>query len=169
MLQNTGNTGKYWEIQQNAAKYCKKTGKYSKIMENIAIFRKSYGLNHLIREILTLWEDLEALGGALKVLVANYSLFFAIVAEEKDSVESSYTAKDLAVLEGLEAVRKRPGMYIGSTDSRGLMHCLWEIIDNAVDEALGGHCKKIEINLAADCLFSPALQTQDLNDLPETH
>jgi DNA gyrase subunit B len=72
------------------------------------------------------------------------------VAEENANVESSYTAKDLAVLEGLEAVRKRPGMYIGSTDSRGLMHCLWEIIDNAVDEALGGHCKTIEINLAAD-------------------
>lgn len=88
--------------------------------------------------------------GALTYIYANSSLFFAVVAEEKDSVESSYTAKDLAVLEGLEAVRKRPGMYIGSTDSRGLMHCLWEIIDNAVDEALGGHCKTIEINLAAD-------------------
>ena len=66
------------------------------------------------------------------------------------AVISSYTAKDLSVLEGLDAVRKRPGMYIGTTDSRGLMHCLWEIIDNAVDEALAGHCQKIEINLAAD-------------------
>lgn len=65
-------------------------------------------------------------------------------------VEDSYTAKDLAVLEGLEAVRKRPGMYIGSTDSRGLMHCLWEIIDNAVDESLAGHCKKIIVNLESD-------------------
>ena len=66
------------------------------------------------------------------------------------AIISSYTAKDLSVLEGLDAVRKRPGMYIGTTDSRGLMHCLWEIIDNAVDEALAGHCQKIEINLAAD-------------------
>ena len=49
-----------------------------------------------------------------------------------------YEARHLLVLEGLEAVRKRPAMYIGSTDTRGLMHCLWEIIDNAVDEALGG-------------------------------
>jgi len=47
-----------------------------------------------------------------------------------------YEARHLLVLEGLEAVRKRPAMYIGSTDTRGLMHCLWEIIDNAVDEAL---------------------------------
>ncbi|MGH8828221.1 MAG: DNA gyrase/topoisomerase IV subunit B [Jiangellaceae bacterium] len=61
-----------------------------------------------------------------------------------------YTARHLSVLEGLEAVRKRPGMYIGSTDSRGLMHCLWEIIDNAVDEALGGHCTRVEVVLRAD-------------------
>jgi DNA gyrase subunit B len=62
----------------------------------------------------------------------------------------AYTARNLLVLEGLEAVRKRPGMYIGSTDSRGLMHCLWEIIDNAVDEALAGHGDRIEVHLYAD-------------------
>ena len=71
-------------------------------------------------------------------------------AEQVRSVEKSYSAKDLSVLEGLDAVRKRPGMYIGSTDGRGLMHCLWEIIDNAVDESLAGYCKKIEINLEKD-------------------
>ncbi|MDJ0341570.1 DNA topoisomerase IV subunit B [Streptomyces sp. H10-C2] len=63
---------------------------------------------------------------------------------------SNYTARHLLVLEGLEAVRKRPGMYIGSTDSRGLMHCVWEIIDNSVDEALGGHCDRIEVFLRDD-------------------
>ena len=66
------------------------------------------------------------------------------------SAESSYTARHLSVLEGLEAVRKRPGMYIGTTDSRGLMHCLWEIIDNAVDEALAGNCSHIRVVLHAD-------------------
>jgi len=61
-----------------------------------------------------------------------------------------YTARHLSVLEGLDAVRKRPGMYIGSTDSRGLMHCLWEIFDNSVDEALVGHCTAIDVVLHAD-------------------
>ena len=63
---------------------------------------------------------------------------------------TDYSARHLSVLEGLEAVRKRPGMYIGSTDSRGLMHCLWEIIDNSVDEALAGYGREIEVVLHAD-------------------
>jgi DNA gyrase subunit B len=63
---------------------------------------------------------------------------------------SDYSARHLSVLEGLEAVRKRPGMYVGSTDSRGLMHCLWEIIDNSVDEALGGFGTAIEVILHSD-------------------
>lgn len=66
------------------------------------------------------------------------------------SQESSYSARHLTVLEGLEAVRKRPGMYIGTTDSRGLMHCLWEIIDNSVDEALAGHGNDIRVTLHDD-------------------
>jgi len=63
---------------------------------------------------------------------------------------ADYSARHLSVLEGLEAVRKRPGMYVGSTDSRGLMHCLWEIIDNSVDEALGGHGNDINVVLKGD-------------------
>ena len=66
------------------------------------------------------------------------------------SAADGYSARHLTVLEGLEAVRKRPGMYIGSTDGRGLLHCLWEIFDNAVDEALNGHCSRIEVILHAD-------------------
>jgi len=64
--------------------------------------------------------------------------------------QEQYSARHLSVLEGLEAVRKRPGMYIGTTDSRGLMHCLWEIIDNSVDEALGGFGSQIEVILHPD-------------------
>ncbi len=65
-------------------------------------------------------------------------------------MDASYNARHLLVLEGLEAVRKRPGMYVGSTDTRGLMHCLWEIIDNGVDEALAGACRLIQVILHAD-------------------
>lgn len=63
---------------------------------------------------------------------------------------SSYSARHLSVLEGLEAVRKRPGMYIGSTDQRGLMHCVWEIIDNGVDEALEGYGDLIAVTVHDD-------------------
>jgi DNA gyrase subunit B len=65
-------------------------------------------------------------------------------------VDASYNARHLLVLEGLEAVRKRPGMYVGSTDTRGLMHCLWELVDNAVDEALAGVCDRILVRLLPD-------------------
>ncbi|MGH3319318.1 MAG: DNA gyrase/topoisomerase IV subunit B [Streptosporangiaceae bacterium] len=69
---------------------------------------------------------------------------------EPRQARDAYSARHLAVLEGLEAVRKRPGMYIGSTDGRGLMHCLWELVDNAVDEALAEHCARIEVVLRPD-------------------
>jgi DNA gyrase subunit B len=87
------------------------------------------------------------------VLLGRWEIASAPVATKSNnevSADNQYTAKDLSVLEGLDAVRKRPGMYIGTTDSRGLMHCLWEIIDNSVDEALAGFCTSIEINLEAD-------------------
>jgi DNA gyrase subunit B len=64
--------------------------------------------------------------------------------------KDEYTAADLTALEGLEAVRKRPGMYIGSTGERGLHHLIWEVVDNAVDEALAGFCDTIDVTLTAD-------------------
>ena len=70
--------------------------------------------------------------------------------KKKSSVASSYTARDITVLEGLEPVRKRPGMYIGGTGAPGLHHLVWEIVDNAVDEVINGHATTIGVTLHKD-------------------
>ena len=77
------------------------------------------------------------------------------MAEQNHSAD--YTAQDIQVLEGMEAVRRRPGMYIGSTDHRGLHHLIYEIVDNAVDEAMAGYCTNVTINILA----SGAVQVED--------
>jgi DNA gyrase subunit B len=70
--------------------------------------------------------------------------------KDRQAVPGKYTADDITVLEGLEPVRKRPGMYIGSTGSSGLHHLIWEVVDNAVDEAMAGYCTHVDVTLLAD-------------------
>src|SRR6202789_3247215 len=76
------------------------------------------------------------------------------VASRSPSAEAGYTARDIEVLEGLEPVRRRPGMYIGGTDEKALHHLFAEVIDNAMDEALAGHADWIEVEMEADGFIS---------------
>ncbi|MGV0801948.1 ATP-binding protein, partial [Mycolicibacterium elephantis] len=72
------------------------------------------------------------------------------MAAQKKSAPKEYGADAITILEGLEAVRKRPGMYIGSTGERGLHHLIWEVVDNSIDEAMAGYATRVDVKLLAD-------------------
>src|SRR5690242_21823286 len=107
---------------------------------------------------LTLWKKAIfsiILASVLRaILSAKNTVFMAndstLTAEKSGAIAENYDASKLSQLKGLEAVRKKPGMYIGGTDERALHHCVSEVLDNSVDEHLAGHCDRIDVAIHVD-------------------
>src|SRR3989338_3802705 len=91
---------------------------------------------------------------AQKLTPANHNGHSPKTAAEKARASAQYGAAQITVLEGLDPVRKRPGMYIGGTGKEGLHHLIWEVVDNSIDEAMAGHANLIQVSLLPDTIVS---------------